>query len=131
MGSGDHPDIGLEASVGSQTLEFLVLQDSQKFNLGAGSEVSNFIQKDGTSIRFFKPAQSFLDCPCEGSFLMAEELAFKTRFRTRCATDLYPWFFGSRACMVDSVGDQFLTCSPPPTDEDRGLTGGDPCHQSH
>src|SRR4030043_497618 len=89
MGGGDHPDIGLEALVGSQTLEFFVLQDSQKFHLGAGREVSNFIEKDGTSVRFFKPAQPFLDCPCEGSFLMAEELTFKEGFGNRCAAHLY------------------------------------------
>src|SRR4030067_3533511 len=114
MGGGDHPDIGLEALVGSQTLEFFVLQDSQKFHLGAGREVSDFIKKDGTSVRFFKSAYPSVRRPRESSSLMTEEFTFKEGFGNRRAAHLYPGLFGSRACIMDGIGDQFLPCSTLP-----------------
>src|SRR5512143_887866 len=93
VGGGDHPDVGLEALVGSQALKFPVLQNSQKFHLGARGEVSNLVEKDGSAVGFFKSAYPSMGRSCESASLMAEEFALQEGFGNRSAADLHPGFF--------------------------------------
>jgi hypothetical protein len=48
-GSSNHPNIGLDGSNSTDTLEFVFLQNTQQSDLRLGRKLSNFIEKDRAS----------------------------------------------------------------------------------
>ena len=50
-------------------------QNSEKFGLYIQGHITNFIQKQGSSIRHFKLAQPLFQSTCKRSLFMPEELA--------------------------------------------------------
>ena len=72
IGGSNQPDVDPYGSRAAQALEFLVLQDPQKFRLQFQRDVSHFVQEHGPAIRQLQPADLLTDRTGEGASFMAE-----------------------------------------------------------
>ena len=64
VSGGNHPNISSDGSSSTDTLKFVLLQNTQQSNLGFGRKLSDFVQEDRASFCQLKAAQAPLQgCP--------------------------------------------------------------------
>src|SRR5215471_14900228 len=102
-------------------LKFLLLQYPQERDLGLHREFADFIQKQRTAIRSFKPPHPPLQCAGEGSLFMSEELGSNQRLRNRSAIDLYEGPVCAFRSPMQGTRYQFFTGSGFAQNEDRRI----------
>jgi hypothetical protein len=81
MGRRENSHVRPEGGVRSQSLELLLLKDSEELDLGAGGEITDLIEKHRAPTGLLKPTDPSLESSCESALLVAKELAFKERLR--------------------------------------------------
>src|SRR5260370_36536810 len=69
VGSGNHPNIGLDGPSSTDTLEFVFLQNTQQSDLRIGRKLPNFIEKDRASFGHLERPQPPLSCPRNAALL--------------------------------------------------------------
>jgi hypothetical protein len=67
----------LVSPVAAQTLEFLLLQNTQQFGLQRQWNISDLIQEEGPFVSQFKAADPVRDSSRKSALLMAEKLTFQ------------------------------------------------------
>ena len=67
--------------------DFVVLDDSQKFDLGVERHVADFVQEYGSSVSVFEKAYAFVLCASKGSACVAEKFAFEKCIGNGAAVD--------------------------------------------
>src|SRR4030042_1545524 len=77
ISSGNNADIGLSCLLISDTFVFMVLQKTKKFGLYRHREISDLIQKQGSTLTACNTACIVTQGACEGAFCMTEEFTFK------------------------------------------------------
>src|SRR5262249_35670376 len=79
-----------------------------QLNLQCGTHVPNLIQEDCAFVSLFEFADAQLMRACEGSFNVAEKLAFEQRLRNSSAVDAHNLLVPSMAVKVNRLRDQLL-----------------------
>ncbi len=118
MGSGDHPDVDLTGLQRTQGLDLLILQGAEQFALRHQGHVANFVEKEGAVVGVLEQADLILGRPGKGAFDVAEELAFKKGFNEGRTVQGNQGPLGARTQLMQGLGDQLLTGSGLPGDED-------------
>src|SRR6202030_4654277 len=77
IGGGDQPHVHPDRLRASQALELLILQNAQQLGLQLQRNVSNLVEQQSALIRQFQPAELLAYRSSEGSFFVAEQLAFQ------------------------------------------------------
>ena len=72
----NHPNIGTNGLITTDTLEGAFLQNTQKTHLNRRRDVSNLIKKQGAAVCQLKSAFALLLRPCKGALFMAKQLTF-------------------------------------------------------
>jgi hypothetical protein len=88
MGRSYHPNVGFPRPRAALTLEFPLLQDTKEFRLQLQWDVTDFIQKQRTSICQFQPANFLPNRAGEGSSLVSEEFTLQEACGNGCAVEL-------------------------------------------
>src|SRR5438046_7944805 len=73
IGGSNDPNIISDRSSSTDTLKFVLLQNTQESDLGFGRQFSNFIEKDRASFGQLETSHTPLGCPRKGALLMAEQ----------------------------------------------------------
>ena len=109
MGGGDDADVDLAGLQRTEALNFLILQGAQQLTLRRQRHVADFVEKESAVVGVLKQADFVLYRSGEGTFDVAEELAFKQRFDEGGAVQGNEWTLGTRSEMVEGFGDQLLS----------------------
>src|ERR1700760_3595948 len=91
VGSRDDSHISVQRAGAAQPLILLILEHSQEFGLKFQGKISNFVQKQRSTMRSLKTSSSLHDGAGECSFFMTEEFAFQQRGGDRCAVQTHEW----------------------------------------
>ena len=104
----DQADINLVSAVAAESLEFLLLQDSQQFRLKFQRDVADFVQKERTLVRQFKASSLLRDRSGECSLFVSEQFTFQKPERDRCAVQFDKGSLPAAAQIVNGAGNQFF-----------------------
>ncbi len=129
VGSRRNPDIDLDGLIASHPLKFLFLEHPQQFHLKGRRKIADLIEEDASPVGLLEPADPPLDGSGKGPSFVTEQLALEKILRQGCAVDLDEGSTCPGASLMDHVGNEFLSRSAFPTDEDGGLAFGDPPRQ--
>jgi hypothetical protein len=91
------------------TLELLLLKHSKQLRLQGQRHISDFVQKQSSTIGHFKAANFLRNGARKRALFVAEELAFQEIKGNRRAVELYERVSASRAQVVNRAGYQFFT----------------------
>ena len=86
-----------------------MLDDSEKFDLRADGDVTDFVEKDRSAVRRFKVTKPSVFGVCKSATLMAEKLALLDSFGKSRTIDRDKGTRPALAGAVDCAGYQFLT----------------------
>src|SRR4030042_4332094 len=117
----DHPDVHLPGLLSPDPLKTMILQDPKEQDLGGRRNLANFIEEDRSPISHFKPANLSPDGPGERPFFMTEEFTFQQVLRIGRTISDDKGFVLPIAVEMNCPGDQLLSCSAFPLDEDSGI----------
>ncbi len=98
----------VDGLVAADSLEGALAEDAEDLHLGVFVDFSNFIEKQGAPGRLFKTPGAALKGSGEGTFLMAEKLAFQQVLGKRASVDGDELFVGAIAQGVNGPGGEFL-----------------------
>src|SRR5690348_18226473 len=73
VSGGNDPDVHPPEGRGAHALNFLVLQNPEKFRLRCRRELTNFIQQQSASVRSLEQSKAILNRSRESALDMAEE----------------------------------------------------------
>ena len=96
--------------VATDTLELVLLEHTQQFDLSRRADLADLVQEECPAIRFFKAADASTIGAREGTALMPEELAFEQRFGECRAVQLDEGLLGARTRMMNRGGNHLLAC---------------------
>src|ERR1700682_1084947 len=85
IGGGYDPHVNADRLIATHPLKFPLLQNTQQRNLSFRGQLTDFVKEEGAFFRKLEATQSPLQCPCESSFLMTEQLRCNQR-RRNCST---------------------------------------------
>ncbi len=105
----------------SNTLELLLLQDSQQLGLHRRSQLTNLIEKQGSVIGCFELPLPHPDGAGVCALLVSEEFAFEQRLRDCSAVDGDEGPFVSRATLMDGACDNFFAGAALSPDQHGGI----------
>ena len=88
IGRRQHPDVHLDGGTTTDAGKLTVLENVQELPLEGGVQVADLIEEDRAAIRGLELADLELMGACEGSALVAEELALEQLAGHRGAVDL-------------------------------------------
>src|SRR5688500_6460246 len=74
-------------------------------------QITDFIQKQGSLVGLFEPADPALHRSREGASLMPKQFAFQQVFWNRGAVDSEEWLFRPLSVLINRASDQFFTRS--------------------
>src|SRR4030042_84040 len=117
----DHPDVDLQGLLSTHPLQTMILQDPKEQDLGGRRYLANFIEEDRSPISHFKPTNLSPDGPGERPFFMTEEFTFQQVLRIGRTISDDKGFVLPVAVEMNCPGDQLLSCSAFPLDEDSGI----------
>jgi len=121
VGGGDDPDIGVARFAFPEALEFMVLEEAQEFDLHQRAQIADLVEHQCAAMGQFEAAGLVLDRPGEGAPGVAEEFAFKQRFRQRGAVQFDQGPPGAGAPFVDFLGNEFFAGAGFAENEDGGV----------
>src|SRR5262249_13735748 len=122
---GNHSDIDFQSSRSAYALELLLLQNSQKFRLHFGRDVSYLVEKYRAAVGQFESAYLLRNGAGECAFLMAEEFALYQSGRKRRAVDLDERSVFALAAIVYGARYQLFSRSGFAYDQNRRVGGRD------
>jgi hypothetical protein len=128
MGGRDQSHIDLSGLCGSQALKFAILNNPKEFCLHFHSQLPNFIEKEGRTIRGLESANLPRESSSVRAFLSAKELALDERWRQGRAIDFYHHTVSSFAEVMNGTGDEFLARTGFARDQDNRICVGDLFH---
>src|SRR4030042_2226893 len=100
IGSGNKADIVLSCLLITDTFVFMVLQKTKKFGLDRQREISDLIQKQGSTLIGCHTACIVTQGACERAFCMTEEFTFKKlRIKGRAGNDPKGFCSSMAPCM--------------------------------
>src|SRR5262249_24369668 len=73
--SSDDANVDLGGPRGAEALDLSFLEHAQDLGLRLSAHVADLVEKNGAAVGLFELAHLLLGGACEGSFLMAEQLA--------------------------------------------------------
>src|SRR6266403_2507626 len=74
IGGCNHPNVSADSTSAADTLELMLLQNTQECDLSLRWKFSDFVEEKRSSICQFKPTQSLLGRAREGTLFMAEQV---------------------------------------------------------
>src|SRR5271157_4944748 len=108
MRGGHDSDVNLDRLRAPHPLERHFLKDPQQLRLNFEVDVADLIEKQGAVVGLLEPADAISIGAGEGSFDVAEELAFQQVLRECSAVDLDERAIGAWAGCVDRGGEKLL-----------------------
>src|SRR5262249_37489186 len=114
-----NPGIDGDCLLSTQTMDFMILQKPQQFDLQTKRYVSNLIQEQRAALCAFNTSLALLRSPSECPFLIAEQLTFKERIRNRPTVDRNEGFLFPGTLVMDRPGNQLLPRTAFPGDQHR------------
>src|SRR5207244_7971494 len=108
IGGSNQANVGLNRLIAADALETLLLQNPKNLSLGQRRHVADLIQKECAAATFFEFADPLLICSCEGSALVAKQLAFEKRFWYGRTVDCQKWPGRTAAIVIDCAGHELL-----------------------
>src|SRR5208337_4863751 len=81
-----------------------LLNETQKLGLERGTQIGDFVEKDGAAVRRLQAARLIFDGPGKRAFYMAEEFTFEQLVRERGAVDNDKGAFAAQAPVVNLAG---------------------------
>ena len=121
VGRRQHPDIGCNQPVPSDTFERLLLEDPKHFCLRLKAHVGHFVKKDRPLVGQVKLSPFHGGRPGKGPLFMAEQLALNQIFRNRRTVHLDERFLDPPALTVNGSGHELLSRSVFSHDQDPGV----------
>src|SRR5581483_8247736 len=88
VSGGDHSHVGADRLVAADALELFLLQHAQQSDLHFRTQLADLIEEDGAAASGFEAPDALLRGPCEGTLLVAEQLASDQLGGQRRAVDL-------------------------------------------
>ena len=128
IGGGDDACIDADGAVAAEAFEFLLLEDAEELGLQLGRDVADFIEENGAAVGEFESADLLGNGAGEGSFLVAEELAFEQAGGDSGAVNLHEGSAVPAAEIVDGAGHAFLAGAGFAEEQDGRIGGGDGFH---
>src|SRR5580704_9541486 len=123
VGGGDNAHIDVLSAIAAKTLEFLFLQDTQKFWLKLQRKVANFVEKQSAAVCKFEAADFLGERTGEGAAFVAKQLGFKKTRGDGSAIHLNEGAFATRAEIVNGAGNQFFAGTGFAKNQNRGSCG--------
>ncbi len=109
IGRRDDASIHFDDLVGSERLDFALLQDTQQFHLQVQRHLADFIEKQSTAVGDPELALAALAVRAGiGAGRGAEEFRFNQRIRNGRDVDADEWLVGTRRGVVNGLGQQLL-----------------------
>jgi len=124
LGCGDNPYIDSASFGFSNPLYLPLLQHPQEFHLNKGADFADFIQKDGAAIRLLKSTRAITMGSCKCPPHVAEQFAFKQRFRECRTINDHHWFSDAFAVVMNRSGHQFFAGTAFTLNENCSFTDG-------
>src|SRR5207245_5624402 len=109
VGRSDKPNIDASRVRAAQAFEFALLQSAQELRLDVGWDITDFIQEQRALIRKLHASDPLADRACEGTFFVAEQLAFEQARRNRRAVQLDECPLLAPAAVVDGPGNKLFS----------------------
>ena len=123
VGGGDDTDVYLDGPYAPHALKFGFLQSAEKLDLHGAGDLTDFIEKEGTTIGQLKSPRLGAHRAGEGALFVAEELTLHELFGDGCAVNLDKGTVFSGAVFVNSGCDQLFARAGLSGDEDGGGGG--------
>ncbi len=114
----------LRALIEAKPLDRMLLQYPEEFRLHTHRQLSNLIQKKSSPIGLFKPANPSIEGAGKRALFMAKQFRFQEVFRNCRRIDSDARSARSAAALMNSLGDQLLSCSALPVNQDGNITDG-------
>ena len=108
VGRGQDTGTRLNGLVAADTLEALLLEDTEHLGLERRRHVADLVEEQRAAVALLELADAAAVSPRERPFLVAEQLAFQQALRDGGAVDGQERPVGPAAVVVESAGDQFL-----------------------
>ncbi len=121
LGGREYPDIDFALLGVAETRYLSFLKNSQQAILDVYRNVSNFIEKEGSSVGRLKKTEMVINRPCESSPPVAEQLTFQQRIAQPGAVHADKWPVFPVPGKVDGPRHHFLPRSGIPFDQDSGI----------
>ena len=114
-----HAHAHLDGNPATHPEELAFLKEAQQFRLRVRSHLANFIEEERAATGLLHETAPSVRRPGEGALLVAKKLAQQQRFLQRAAVQRHDGFRRSLRMPVNTMSDQFLTCSAFAEDKDR------------
>ena len=122
VGAADQTDIYFFGRKAADTLDFIILQDTEQLCLKRKGHFADFVQKQGSGVSQLKFSHfSFLQGSGKGTFFIAEKLGFHQFFGDRSAVDFDKRLTFAQAHFLDGRGKELLADAGLPGDQDRDV----------
>jgi hypothetical protein len=118
---GEDADIRLERLIAADAGILAFLKHAQQLALHSERHVADFIKEERAAVALLETADALVHRTGEGTFLVAENLAFQQVVRDRGDVDGHKFLLRTRAELVDGSGDEFLPAPAFTGDHDRGV----------
>src|ERR1700737_3874897 len=105
--------------------DFPLLQDAKGLHLGSGRGLADFVEEEGAIAGRREEPILVTRRTSEGSFHVAEQLAFEKALRQRAAVDGKKWLASARRLVVDVARHDFLACPGLSLQENGRIRTGD------
>jgi len=117
LGRADHPQVDLDAAVGAQPLQGLLLQYAQQLDLLRQRHAFDLVEEQRAAGGMLDAADALALGAGEGAALMAEQLALEDGFRDRRAVQRHKRPADARAEVMQAARDLFLAAAGLATDQ--------------
>jgi hypothetical protein len=108
---GDHPHIDRNYAAASQPLDLLFLEDAQEFGLEFEREISDFIEKQRSSVGSLKAPHGLCNGTGKSAALMSEKFTFEQCTRNRRAINRHEAVLPAWAGVVNPLCDDFFAAA--------------------
>src|ERR1700676_5492178 len=104
-----HAKVHVYGSTAAKSLEFMLLESSQKFRLKLYWKVCNFVEKQSSFVRLFETPEILSNGSGKRASLMTEKLALQQSRGNGSAVGGDKIVIASRTQLMNSPGDQFFS----------------------
>src|SRR5438105_4610552 len=108
IAGGEDAGIGLNLGVGANSLKAPILRNAKQLGLQLRGHLSNFIEKDRSTISVLEPPNALCRSAGESASLVAEQFALQQCFGNGGAIHFHQRSDSARAPGVDDVSQNFL-----------------------
>ena len=129
VGGGQDAHIHFDSFVAAQAHELAFLDDAQQLGLGLQADGANLVEEDGSLVRHLKQPLLGSHGAGKGAFDVTEQDGLQQVIRHGAGVDGNEVGAGTRAEVVEGVGDHFLAGAALAGHQHGGAGGGDVLHQ--